>query len=102
MSLPATPLSQAQVVANKDLFQNTQGYCLVNHGRKNVWLALTCFEPQTDESRQRLRAQISACGAGATTALDLRESYVARQSPKNTVPSGLVTASGLDSQRAPF
>src|SRR5260370_13605554 len=97
MSLPATPLSQAQVVENKDLFQNIQGYCLVNHGRKNVWLALTCFEAKTDESRQRLRAQICACGTGATTALDLRESYVAHQSPKKTVPSGLVTAVGLSS-----
>ncbi len=106
MRLPETPLSQTQVVANKDLFQNIQGYCLVNHGRKNVWLALTSFEPQTDESRQRLRAQISACGAGTTTAFDLRESYAAYQSAKKAVASGslanpkpgLVTAVGLSSR----
>src|SRR5262245_27373580 len=107
MRLPETPLTQAQVVANKDLFQNIQGYCLVNHGRKNVWLGLTCFDAQTDESRRRLIAEISACGAGATTAFDLRESYAAHQSAKKDIAAsanlasskaGLVTAVGLSSR----
>ena len=55
-------LTCTDVVASEPSFRAIQGYSLVGHGRKNVWLGLMRFQAQ-DERKAELRAFLKQFGS---------------------------------------
>jgi Dyp-type peroxidase family len=68
--LQSTP-SPAEFAAYQHIFDQVQGYALVRHGRRNVWLGLIRVEPGAAVSE--VRGVLKSWGLRATSAARLRE-----------------------------
>src|SRR5262245_40043644 len=78
MPLPLKKLlteADVETPENRGLFKAVQGYAVVPHGRKHVWLGLLSFTPRDTDHQKEIATFLCACGQKATSAYDLFKSY---------------------------
>lgn len=83
-----------EVETQREVFKEIQGYCVIGHGKRLVWLALLRFLCRDTNQKLAMQA-LARYGQAATSAYDLHQSYVSRNVP--TAGVGVVRAVGLSS-----